>query len=89
MRFPYAIAPATILGPLPKMVHKIVFTWKFYVFTLMDLLGKKGPRTPSKNFPHIFIAKLVRLTRFIYALAPSSTLGRLLAEKPSTTKCSK
>jgi len=43
MRFLYAIAPATILGPLPKMVHKIVFTWKFYVFTLTVLLGIKSP----------------------------------------------
>ena len=60
MRFLYAIAPATILGPLPKMVHKIVFTWKFYVFTLTVLLGKKGPPTclhvlpHSKNFQSIF-----------------------------------
>ena len=59
MRFPYAIAPATILGPLPKMVHKIVFTWKFYVFTLTVLSGKKFPNVlarfaPFKNFQSIF-----------------------------------
>ena len=59
MRFLYAIAPATILGPLPKMVHKIVFTWNFYVFTLTELLGKKSsPRTPlQKNFQSFLLAK--------------------------------
>ena len=62
MRFPYAIAPATILGPLPKMVHKIGFTWKFYAFALMDLLGKKVPPTclhvlPPPRTLHAFLLR--------------------------------
>ena len=57
MRFPYAIALATILDPLPKMVHKIVFTWKFYVFTLMDLLGKKVPTPPPRTLHAFLLAK--------------------------------
>ena len=64
------------------------------IFFVGKTFGKVFPNvlarfTPFQNFPHIFLAKLVRLTRFIYALAPASTLGRLLAKKPSTTKCSK
>ncbi|MBR2020002.1 MAG: hypothetical protein IKA05_06360, partial [Clostridia bacterium] len=62
-------ALATILGPLPKMVHKIVFTWKFYVFTLTVLLGKKGPQRACTFYPiprtsrAFFIAKLPALVR--------------------------
>ena len=90
MRFLYAIAPAIILGPLPKMVHKIVFTWKFYVFTLMELLGKKVPPTClhvlplSRTFKTISIAKLVCFVRFIYALAPASTLGPTTQSAPNS-----
>ena len=62
-------APATILGPLPKMVHKIVFTWKFYAFMLTVIFGKKFPPTclhvlpHFKNFTHLFIAKLATFVR--------------------------
>ena len=60
MRFLYAIAPATILGPLPKMVHKIVFTWKFYVFMLTVLLGKVlSPHPSPKNLSIIFIGEII------------------------------
>ena len=59
------------------------------IFFVGKTFGKVFPNvlarfTPFQNFPHIFLAKLVRLTRFIYALAPASTLGPTTQSAPNS-----